>query len=191
VNAAIILAAGESRRMGMPKALLDAGGVSFLVRLARVFVQADCSVWIVTGATPLTGPSGVAAVENASWRDGQWSSARVGLRAALAAGADRLLVHPVDVPLISPDTARALLSALTHSPAVVAAYRGAGGHPLGLTAASAQALLDAPDLPHLEAGLQRVDARLLDVDDPAVLQEVDTPEEYRALFGRAPQRSPT
>jgi molybdenum cofactor cytidylyltransferase len=187
VNAAIILAAGESRRMGMPKALLDAGDASFLARLARVFAEADCSVWVVTGDTPLPPLKGVAPVENPGWREGQWSSAQVGLRAALAAGAERLLIHPVDVPLISPDTARVVLAALTRLPAVVASYRGTGGHPLGLTAASARVLLEAADLPHLEAGLQRVDARPLDVDDPAVLQEVDTPAEYQALFGRAPR----
>ena len=51
---AIILAAGASKRMGLPKALLEADqGLSFLGRLAKIFTEAGLAPLVVLGA-PLT-----------------------------------------------------------------------------------------------------------------------------------------
>jgi CTP:molybdopterin cytidylyltransferase MocA len=184
---AVILAAGESRRMGLPKALLDAGGETFAARLARVFTEAGCEVLIIVGADaatlrPRLPP--VRIVENAGWSAGQFSSVRVGLGEAQARA---VLVHPVDVPLVRPETVTAVLAALGSSAAVVPTHHGASGHPLGLAAEAVERIVEWNDVPHLEAAVARLNATRLEVPDPAILQEADTPQEYQALFGRPPR----
>jgi molybdenum cofactor cytidylyltransferase len=188
---AIILAGGESRRMGQPKALLDADGEGFAQRLARVFSEAGCGVLVVTGAHAAelsAALRGIPLVENANWRAGQLSSVRAGLAAALAdPDVDRVLVHPVDIPLVGPGAVGCVASALGQAVAVVPVFRGEPGHPLGLTRAAAEQILGWGDLPHLEAALSRLGATRVEVTDPTILQEVDTPADYEALFGRAAQ----
>jgi molybdenum cofactor cytidylyltransferase len=190
---AVILAGGESRRMGLPKALLDAGGETFFVRLCRVFREAGCDVIGVTGADDRAirdaGPSQVRWVENRDWRSGQWSSVKVGLQAALDAGAERILLHPVDVPRLRAETAGALLSALGMAEAVVPVSSGSRGHPVALTGPAARRVLSLQDVPHLEAALERLGVRELVVDDAGTTQETDTPEEYQTLFGHLPRRA--
>jgi CTP:molybdopterin cytidylyltransferase MocA len=170
--------------MGFPKALLDAGGETFAARLARVFAEAGCEVLIVVGADAaslrLRLPP-VRIVENVGWKAGQLSSVRVGLREARQSA---VLVHPVDVPLVRPETIERVLAALSSSAAVVPTYRGASGHPVGFAAEAVERILGWSDLPHLEAAVARLGATLLEVPDPAILQEADTPDEYQALFGR-------
>ena len=177
-SAAIILAAGESSRMGSPKALLDAGGETFLQRLTRIFREAGCEVIVVSGAHPLAG-----SVENPDWRSGQLSSVRRGLAAT---DAERVLVHPVDVPLVTPDTVRRVLERLGSAEAVVPTWRGTRGHPLGLTAQAVRKVQAWNDLPHLEGALLRLAAVELAVVDPGVVRSANTPAEYQALFGRPP-----
>src|SRR5260370_3806447 len=111
---AVILAAGEGRRMGFTKALLEfAEGERFLRRLASVFASSGCEVLAVTGhqaAGIAAAHADLTCVENAGWDQGQLSSARVGIARALAAKASVVLAHPVDAPAIRAATLRILLS---------------------------------------------------------------------------------
>jgi molybdenum cofactor cytidylyltransferase len=189
---AVILAAGESRRMGLPKALLDAGGETFVGRLCAVFRKAGCDVLVVVGAEAAriraALPTEATAVENPSWREGQFSSARVGVAAALDAGAEAVLIHPVDIPLVTSQTIRRLLEGLAGSlAAVVPVYASRKGHPLALAAAGARALLASPEAAHLEAALDTLRVEGLPVDDPGVCEEADTPADYEAMFGKPPR----
>src|SRR5687767_5960763 len=114
--------------MGMPKALVEAApGVTFLGKLAQTFTLAGLAPLVVVGAHAGEIQSAhpeVRAVFNAHWPHGQLSSVQVGLRAALLQGAERILVHPVDVPLISSDCARRVLEGLSLSLASVATFQG-------------------------------------------------------------------
>jgi molybdenum cofactor cytidylyltransferase len=176
---AIILAAGESRRMGSPKALLPfAPGLTFAARLAATFAEAGAPALLVVGAQReeiLAAHPGLPAVVNARWEAGQLSSVRVGLRAALAQGAQRLLIHPVDAPGIRPSTARKLLAALALHPAVVPGFDGAPGHPLGLTAAGARRVL-ASRASSLAGAVAPLAPWPVPVRDRAVLDNFNTPE---------------
>jgi CTP:molybdopterin cytidylyltransferase MocA len=80
-----------------------------------------------------------------------------------------------------------VLAALGASAAVVPTYHGASGHPLGLAAESVERIVAWNDVPHLEAAVARLNPLRLEVGDPAILQEADTPDEYQALFGRPPR----
>jgi molybdenum cofactor cytidylyltransferase len=191
-SVAVVLAGGESRRMGLPKALLDAGGESFLGRLTRVFREAGCEVIVVTGADDRAlrdaAPANVALLENRDWRSGQWSSVKLGLQAALDVGAERLLIHPVDVPRLTAASVVALLNALGSAEAAVPVSSGTRGHPVALTASAARRVLSSQDAAHLEEALGRLAVQELAVEDAGTIEEADTPEEYRALFGHAPRR---
>ncbi len=187
---AVLLAAGEGRRMGLPKALLDAGGATFLEALSRTFEEAGCRVLAVVGADAATvraRHAGAWLVENAGWQRGQFSSARVGILAALEAGADAVLVHPVDAPLLRADTVRAVLGAMAGHDGAVPVHRGRPGHPLALTRKAAERVL-AGDAPHLEAAQRGLDVVRVHVDDAGAIDDVDTPEAYEKTFGSPPKR---
>ena len=94
---AVILAGGQSRRMGVPKALLAAGpGLSFLTLLVETFHAAGIPSLVVLGAHApeiRAAHAEVPFVINPHWPEGQLSSVRVGLRAALFQGAQGVLVN--------------------------------------------------------------------------------------------------
>lgn len=186
---AIILAAGESRRMGVPKALLAAAdGHTFVSHLAATFVEAGAAPLVVTGkhaAEIAAAHPWLPMVVNEEWPDGQWSSVKAGLRAALAAGATHVLIHPVDIPAISVSTVRAVLDALAHHAAVVVHHAGTPAHPLGLSAEAACQVLRAR-AQTLEKATGALSLHALQVNDAAVIDNLNTPEAYSRRFGHNP-----
>lgn len=117
--AAIVLAAGESSRMGTAKALLDAGGMTFVARLVETLARGGCDPVVVV-ASAANGAvadevarSGARLVVNPGGEGGQIGSLRAGL-AYLAGRADppaAVAFTPVDNPAVAPATVRALISA--------------------------------------------------------------------------------
>src|SRR5688572_11631087 len=112
---AIILAAGDSTRMGRPKALLpDPDGRPFVARLVRTFASAGVAdVIVVTGslhaqiAEALASdnpPVTPALVNNPQPALGQVSSLWMGLEAASQSAVEGALVTLVDIPLVHPST---------------------------------------------------------------------------------------
>ncbi len=190
---AVILAAGEGQRMGLPKAMLDNEGKSFLDVLASTFGKGGCGVLAVIGHAAeevRAQHPRVQLVENPSWRDGQFSSAKAGLQAALDEGAEAVLVHPVDMPAVRASTVKALLSRLASAPAVVPEFEGAPGHPLVLSRAAAEKVLARTDAQTLEQALLGIEVTRVPTRDPGVVVNVNTPEVYERLFGAPPRRAP-
>ena len=188
---AILLAAGESRRMRVPKALLAySESETFLQHLVEVFESAGCRTLAVVGAgaeqIARAHPSLELAL-NQSWESGQFSSALVGLEEAAARSAQRVLLHPVDTPMLQPSSIRTLLSGLGQGEAIAPEYRGAPGHPLVLSAEGARVIAEQKSAPHLEAALRFVKLRQISVDDPGVVTNLNTPEEYQRAFGHPPR----
>lgn len=167
-----MLAAGGSRRMGQPKALLLVDGIP-LVNLHVARLRAcGLRVTVVLGARAsdiaAVLPDDVSRCVNLDWeRSGPAESAALAL-----AGLGPTVVTPVDVPPARPLDLRRLLEA--PGPAVLT-WRGQDGHPVRL------------DPPH---GAERLDRRLRDalripVDDPARILNLNTPDEFFAwLNGR-------
>ena len=193
--ATIVLAAGEGRRMGGPKALLPLAGGSFLSHLCQVFSRAGATpVIAVLGAQAsrvareAALPPGVAVAVNERWRDGMLTSVWRGLDAAEAAGAEAVLLHPVDHPLVEPDTVARVVEALRRGAAVaVPSLDGRRGHPGGFSRPLFAELRCAP----LDRGARVV----LDADPgrvahvaggPGCLVNIDTPADYAARFGSRP-----
>lgn len=185
----IVLAAGASERMGVPKALLKANRASFLATLATTAARARLELMVVVS------PSGQAIQEahpalryavNLRPELGQMSSALLGLKAALRLKATHVLVQPVDAPLVKASTIQAVLRGLEHAPCAVARHRGRSGHPVGFTAAAAHAVARC-GAATLEQALAELPTRVVDVDDAGATDNINTPRAYRRRFGTAPR----
>lgn len=191
---AIILAAGEARRMAHPKALIEhEGGRSFLQSLAATFGKAGCAVLGVIGkdgeAVRDQHPH-LPLVESPRWLDGPMSSIKAGLRAALEEGADVVLLHPVDMPAVRASTLKALLKAMGDSDeGLRPEFEGAPGYPVVLSRAAAERLLESGET-LLDAALLGMKLRRVPVKDPGVLVNINTPETYERLFGTPPRLAP-
>ena len=130
--AGLVLAAGEGRRFGGPKALVELDGERLVDRAVRVLREARLSTaYVVQGAAPLAVP-GAQIVDNPGWAEGMGSSLRSGL-AALAPEVTAVVVLLVDQPGLTPAAVRRVVDAAGPSPAgavVVATYDGRRGHPV-------------------------------------------------------------
>lgn len=182
---AILLAAGESRRMGYPKPLLRIGAATFIAHTTAIILQAAPRMIVVLGAhaarvrPAVPHDARIAVVENPDYRNGQLSSLKVGLRRAIADGAAAVMVHLADHPTVALATYRDLLAAHERRarPIVIARYNGRRGHPALFDAAVFAELLEAPEDQGAKAVINADPARLayVDVDDPGVVLDLDTP----------------
>jgi CTP:molybdopterin cytidylyltransferase MocA len=190
-TAGLILAAGESRRMGSPKALLEYRGETFLERLVRMF-RARCEpVIVVLGAAAgeirARAPAGCTLVWNAAYRTGQTGSMQCGLR-ALPAGVEGVLFTLVDHPAVREATIAALMPADAAKAKIrVPRLGGRRGHPIWFSAALIPEFLALP-----AAGAARdvvrahaAETEFLDLDDAGILADIDDPGAYRLLGGAA------
>ena len=184
--------------MGQPKALLPvrAGGQSFVRHLAAALLEGGVIDVLVVGR-PDDGAlraeveslgTGVRLVINAHADAGQLSSVIAGLNAADRPGVHGVLVTPVDVPLVLPDTVRALLTAFAsrRAPVVRATYRGRHGHPVIFGRGVFDALRRADPAIGAKAVVQAHAREIVDleVDDPGVLHDIDGPDDYARVFNR-------
>jgi CTP:molybdopterin cytidylyltransferase MocA len=195
MTAGVILAAGRSIRMGRSKALLLApDGQTFVARLAGALHRGGVGTLFVVGR-PDDQPLRLeveAHAAHARWIEnpdadsgGQLSSLLTGLRKADRPGIRAVVVVPVDAPMIAAETVAMLLSVFTstHAPIVRARYRGRNGHPVVFSRAMFDELRRADPSLGAKAVLRaHRDAIVeVDVDDPGVAGDVDTPEEYQQL----------
>jgi len=183
--AAILLAAGESRRMGYPKPLLRIGDESFISHTMAIVLTIASRVVIVLGAHGDSirgaiecGP-GITIVENPNYARGQLSSLKVGLAEAIGGGADAVIVHLADHPLVTPATFRALVDeySKTRQPIVVSRYRGRRGHPVIFDRSVFAELMAASEDEGARVVVNADPRRVLyvDVEDPGVVLDLDTP----------------
>jgi CTP:molybdopterin cytidylyltransferase MocA len=120
---------------------------------------------------------------------GQLTSIVAGLNAVDHPGVSGLLVMPVDMPLVRPETFEQVLAAFAAHPASIvrAVCGGRHGHPVIFDRGSFRALRNADTAVGAKAVLLAHADRILDleVDDEGVLRDVDSPQDYAAVFGRA------
>lgn len=191
--AGVILAAGESSRMGSDKALLAWRGGTFLSGAIQM-LKPNCELVIVVAGknanslAPIVNAHGVKLTENQHPEDGQFSSLRVGLQEVLNQGRDAAIVALVDRPPAEARTVAHLkqefLRAVEEEQwAVVPEHNGTHGHPILIGREMIEAFLRAPaqstarDVEH--AHPQKI--VYVRVADPNVARNVDTPEDYRSL----------
>src|SRR5574341_1476816 len=135
---AIILSAGESSRMGRPKALLPIGGVTFLERIVSAFKASKAGeVVVVLGHNADAIRAKVAHlparfVINPDYARGQLSSLHAAIRALDAERTDGILVHLVDQPFVDAALVNRMIDEFYRSNKgiVVPVYKGRRGHPV-------------------------------------------------------------
>ncbi len=177
--------------MGSAKALLDAGGQSFLVRVVSALTAGGCSPVVVVarevaGAVAAEAEAaGAVAAANPDPDEGPISSIRLAL-AGWGAGMDGCAICPVDHPLVTGATVRSLAACFDEGSAdiVIPTWRGRRGHPSIFHRRLFPELLD-PDLPEgARTVVRRHPTRVREcvVDDAGVIADIDTPSEYRRHF---------
>lgn len=190
---AILLAAGESRRMGSPKALLHYQGQTFVERICTAFLTAGVDELIVVLgaraediARALPVHPVLRTVVNSRYAQGQLSSLMVGM-GALSPESEAAVVSLVDHPMVSSATIKAVIDSFRTAPIpiVIASYQGKRGHPVLFSSHVYGEILAAP----LDQGAKVVvrkdpgRVREIPLDDPGILADIDTPEDYRRFAG--------
>jgi molybdenum cofactor cytidylyltransferase len=185
--AAIVLAAGESSRMGRPKPLLPLNGQTFLGHLLtelrasqvdRIIVVLGHKPEQVLEAMPEVRPL---AVVNDRYALGQLSSLILGLE-TVDEGTDAVLLCLADHPFVTAGLIDELIARYeeTRRPIVVPVHAGRRGHPVLFGSRLFEELRAAP----LDQGARVVVRAHADevlevaTDEPGILADVDTPEEY-------------
>jgi len=185
----IVLAAGASRRMGVPKAVLRVGDRTFLDALGEALRTGGCDPVLAVVAEPTEAIrrncrlAGMGLAVNPDPSRGQISSLRCGLEEL--GHADGVVVLLVDQGSLLPSTVRAVRGALGRAPVAVARYRKRTGHPVGFAReVFAELFCDVADSgADAVVATYRRTGRLaeVDVEDPGVIRNLNTPEEYRAF----------
>ena len=203
--AGVILAAGESSRMGTDKALLPwppqaaahpPSKETFLSAAIRSLTPSTDFVLIVAGKNeaalaPIAYANGASLVINPDPSLGQFSSLQVGLHEVLNRGRDAVVITLVDRPPVNTATVRLLRDAYESAPqtvwSVVPEFSGKHGHPYLLGRELIEVFLQAPptasarDLEHrYQSHIQYVA-----VTDPFVALNINTPEDYAALIAKS------
>ncbi len=194
--AGVLLAAGPSSRMGRDKGLLPWRGATFLSGQIELLKPLTELVIVVAGKNadalaPLVYAHGSFLVINPKPERGQFSSLQIGIREVLNHGRDAAIIALVDRPPAAPATAQRLRSKFSEACAagkwaVVPEYSGKHGHPVLVGRELIEEFLKAPsdsvarEIEH--AHQQKIE--YLPVDDPLVVMNVDTPEDYERLTGK-------
>jgi molybdenum cofactor cytidylyltransferase len=177
--------------MGTPKAMLDAGGRTFLERVIHALHSGGCARVLVALPTPKgpvaakAGEAGAVVVTNPAPEDGPIGSLRAALR-TLDPAVEGLAYCPVDYPLLQADTVRSLLLEFHSSqrPLALPTFREKRGHPVVFRRTVFEELLD-DDLPQ---GAKTVVHRHLDVaalvpvEDEGSIIDIDDLTDYRRHF---------
>ena len=179
---AVVVAAGMSSRMGDFKPMLSIGSISVAQRVVATLKQAGAArVVVVTGynAEELErhlASSGVVFLRNENYRTTHmFDSALIGLR-YLRDKCRQVLFTPVDIPLFTAATVDAELACPVCG--------GTRGHPILMSANVIDRVLEDSGESGLDGALSRcgVPMTLVEVDDPGILHDADTPEDYRELL---------
>lgn len=205
--AALVLAAGEGSRLGGGKLLLPWRGKAVLLHVLDAAAGAEWAggIVLVTGHDAIRvkhtvekefppGETPFRIIENAAWRDGQASSLRLGIGEIASSDEFRqvqgVMILLGDQPQIRADTLERLAREhilacsrnLSH-PATAPVHEGRRGNPAIVSPTLFPAILKLSG----DVGARNILAGLGDallkvpVDDPGVVQDIDTPEDYAAL----------
>jgi CTP:molybdopterin cytidylyltransferase MocA len=217
----VLLAAGASTRFGSPKMLAPVGEdrKPLLQTVCETWLGAgidDLLVVLGCGAADIrvaleenlhrkknaeedlprkverdeSAAASVHFVENPDWEAGMFSSVKAGL-AATAADSTHIAISPADLPFLSKESLRKVLSAVASldssgSSLVVPTHAGLRGHPVLIPAALRSRLLSWPDSARLNQLFEEPDVTVqyLEGLDETILRDVDTPGDLLKPYSR-------
>lgn len=182
--AAVILAGGESRRMGLPKLALELEGRTLLARAVATTLQVTPYVVVVVGAyaelyATLARAAGAKVIVNPDWNEGLASSLRAGIK-SLPEEADAALILLGDQPLVTAEHFEKMLNVYRSSAStlVFSSYSGVCGAPTLLDRSlfgAVQTLRGDTGARALQGRAQVAEVKLREAFD------VDTPEDAARL----------
>jgi molybdenum cofactor cytidylyltransferase len=196
--AGIVLAAGESRRMGQPKQLLPFGERTILERVVDTLLTAGVGeVVVVLGhladrVRAVLGDRPVTVVVNELYRQGMLSSVKCGVH-AIGAGYDAVLFALGDQPHIEGAVVSEVMRAYRAGNAgiVIPRYGDKKGHPIIINLRKyREAIVNLPEDTGLNALMQAHadDVRLIDVATEDIIRDIDVPDDYTRELARLTER---
>ena len=199
---AIVLAAGESRRMGRPKQLLEWQGKTLLRHVLENLIRSNADeIILVLGHEAEAIRKGlterqIKIVINPDYKQGMASSLRQGLL-AMDPTSEAFLVLLADQPGIGPEIMNQMIRAFQRADPrrgiVRPVYRGLRGHPVLIDVRYLQEALQLKG----DVGARQIlvnhpeDILEIEVDQDEILKDIDTPEEYQKYMKRAGPRMMT
>lgn len=187
----LLLAAGESSRMGRDKALLDYRGKTFLEHILATLREAGLERTVVVlghhaeEIRRAVNLAGAEVVVNQDYRLGQTSSLQAGLRALVQPETDAVVLCLADHPAVSADVVKQLVAAFqeTAAPVVVPTYQGQRGHPVLIARALFDELLGLNARQGANTVIREYSGatHCIEVQDSSILLDVDDPKAYLDL----------
>jgi molybdenum cofactor cytidylyltransferase len=186
--AAVVLSAGFSRRMGAFKPLLPFGSATVIERVIATIREAGVGAirvvvgWNADVLIPVLDRCAVPWVRNERFADGMYASVQAGVR-SLPPDVAAFFLMPGDMPLVQGGTLGRLITEWDAGPGRILypCYQGHRGHPpLVASQYIPEILRETPPGGLRELlGRHTADARHIEVADPGILADLDTPEAYR------------
>lgn len=186
--AAIVLAAGLSRRMGNPKINLPWGDVTILGQVVRTLGEAGVNdIVVVTGGTQVEGAESwqglpYRLMHNPDYASGEMlSSLHIGLEAQ-SATAEAVLIALGDMPAVPVASIQSVIESwlANHAPLVVPSYQMRRGHPWLAARSLWPSLLSLqpPDTLRSFLNQHQEEIQYVNVSSPGILLDLDTPADY-------------
>ncbi len=188
---ALITAAGSSSRMGDFKPLMPYGETTIIQTIIRKLKACGAKDIVVVGGyrfdelSAVVEGEGAAAVRNENYQTNHmFDSICIGLEAVYDR-ADRIFFWPTDVPGVREETLKSLLRISDNSDvsAIIPYYRNAPGHPMLIMKKAFDLILSHDGTKGLRGAVNKFDLAVrANTDDPFVVMDTDTQEQYRALL---------
>jgi molybdenum cofactor cytidylyltransferase len=192
---AIILAAGESKRMGKLKPLLRFNDKTFLDQIISVLKRSDADrITVVLGAEAeavkkTVDLSGTNVVINKDYQKGQLSSLIAAIKET-PQETDAILLCLADAPFITENVVNKIISKFkeTNNPIIVPVFNKKRGHPPLFSRSLFNELINAPQEEGARHVLYSNEEKVLEVEtsEGGILIGIDTPEDYKFHFGANP-----
>jgi len=192
---ALILAAGQSKRMGQPKMLLPWGNVTVIEQVISVFAKAGMEdIVVITGGAhehvqeiilKYSENYPVRSVHNKDYESGEMlSSIQCGLKDLAEKEVGAALIGLGDQPQIQERSVRLIRDAFlqTRRPLVVPSYQMRRGHPWLVARPLWGEIIEmmASQTPRDFLNAHAKDIHYVDIESPSILADLDTPEDYHA-----------
>jgi molybdenum cofactor cytidylyltransferase len=188
---ALLLAAGESRRMGDFKQLLRLDDKSFVEHCVdNLLASRVGEIIVVTGhreseVQRAIGGRPVIFAYNTEYKSGMTSSIKRGMH-AVSESSNACVLALIDQPRITPNVVNCIIETYekAHPLIVIPTYRGKNGHPILLDLTLKNEILNMDP----SQGLREVvhahpgETARVEVSDQRVLEDCDLPEDYERLL---------
>ncbi len=192
-TAAMIPAAGNSGRMGIPKAFIKMpDGRTFLEQIVQVYFEMEIKPVVVVNSTifrvieyrkPLFY-NDVMWVVNSQPEKGRMHSINMGLKSI--SDKSYCFIQNIDQPFATPELLRDLLRYADHADYIVPACQGRNGHPILINRKLIDYLTKQTAGPEtLKEALEPYDRYCCLVSNPQITCNINTPDDYQAAFGVA------